>query len=331
VATDLEELIPPADAVGEPLDVPRSIAFHRSFGDRTYRALTQAAGLSTLAIMGLIGFFLVLKARPAFQEMGWRFFASVKWNPQTHGIASVVSDTVLVAIVALAIAVPAAIATALCINEYAPLALRRPLTSMIDLLAAIPSIIYGLWGRQVLGHNLEGVSRWLAHNLGFIPLFSVKGGRYDSSRFLAAVVVAIMVLPIATSIIRQVFSQTPPGEKEAALALGGTRWGMIRTVVIPYGRGGIIGGSMLGLGRALGETIAVALVLATAFKLDVHVLQPGGATIASLIAVKFGEAGARELSALMAAGLVLFVMTLLVNLAATAIISRSRSGAGVEL
>jgi phosphate transport system permease protein len=159
----------------------------------------------------------------------------------------------------------------------------------------------------------------------------VEGGSFTGSAFIAGTVVSLMVLPITASVVREVFSQTPVGEREAALALGSTRWDMIKTVVFPFGRGGIIGGSMLGLGRALGETIAVALIISPTFEISPRLLQTGANSVAALIALKFGEANGIALSALMAAGLALFVVTLAVNFVASFVVSRSRSGAGVEI
>ena len=322
------------------LDRPREIAPARTPADRFYRRLAVGAGLATLAILFLIGLFLLIKSWPAFQIMGLKFFTTSKWDPEsTHqfGVAAVMYWTVVIAIIALAVAVPVSIATALFITEYAPLRVRRWLTSLVDLLAAIPSIIYGIWGVAYLEAHLLGVSRFLSHNFGFIPFFRISGtasgnGVYAASAFMAGIVVALMVLPICTSVIREVFSQTPQGEKEAALALGGSRWGMIRTVVLPFGRGGIIGGSMLGLGRALGETIAVALIISPIFYVSIHWFQTGANGVAPLIALRFGEASRKYgIPALMAAGLTLFIATLVVNFLASMIVARSRSGAGVEI
>jgi phosphate transport system permease protein len=245
--------------------------------------------------------------------------------------------TFLIAIIALVLAVPVAICAALFVTEYAPARLRRPLTSFIDLLAAIPSIIYGLWGRAFLQPLAIDLSRWLGTHLGFIPIFKTKEphslASYPASTFIAGIVVALMIVPICTAVMREVFSQAPPGEKEGALALGGTKWGVIKTVVLPFGRGGIIGGSMLGLGRALGETIAVTLIISPLFDPQqlTHILQTGGISIASLIALKFSESNEFGISALMAAGLTLFVITLIVNALAGIIVARSRSGAATEI
>lgn len=206
----------------------------------------------------------------------------------------------------------------------------------------MPSIIYGMWGYFLVMPHAAELARWLHEHLGWIPLFDVEGAdptspmwstiatHYVSSAFCAGIAVAMMVLPMSCAVMRQVFSQTPPGEKEAALALGSTRWGMIRTVVLPFGRGGIIGGTMLGLGRALGETIAVLLIIAPEFVVKPRVLEAGTSTVSALIAGRFGDASEAQLSALLTAGFVLFVITLVVNTLAAMIVARSRSGAGTD-
>lgn len=305
----------------------------RSAGDRVYRTVSYAAGATTFVILAAIGTFLLLEAWPALKEGGWGFFTETQWNPdgQQFGIGAVMVLTVEIAVVALVFAVPVAIGAALFITEYAPRSWRRPLTSLIDLLAAVPSIIYGLWGLFFLQPRLIKVSDWLGEHLGFLPIFSVKSGNLAGSTFIAGVVVSLMVLPICASIMREVFSQAPPGEKEGALALGGTRWGMIRTVVLPFGKGGIIGGAMLGLGRALGETIAVALIISPIFDPSVRILDGGGNSISALIALRWGEATPFSRQALMAAGLALFAVTLTVNAIASVVVVRSRSGAATEI
>jgi phosphate transport system permease protein len=286
-----------------------------------------------MVIMGLIAVFLLLRAIIALRVVGFSFLTEQRWQVGTghFGIAAILPDGMFIAAVAMIIAIPVSLATAVLISEYAPVALRGALVSLIDLMAAIPSIVYGLWGLFFLQPRIIGFSRWLAHSLGFIPFFSVRTGdfaaSYTSSAFIAGVVVSLMVIPIITSLSRQVFSQAPQGEREAAYALGSTRWGMIRTVVLPFGRGGMVGATMLGLGRALGETIAVSLIISPIFKFNFHVLEGGGISVPSLIALHFSEAGQTELSALMAAGLVLFGITLMVNVLASIVISRSRSGA----
>ena len=212
---------------------------------------------------------------------------------------------------------------------------------MVDLMAAVPSIVYGLWGLFFFQGMVIGISRWIITWLGWMP--SVLGRRrrpqqpsgqpqtvYTASTFIAGIVVALMVMPIQCSVMREVFSQVPIGEREGAYALGATRWGMIRIVVLPFGRGGIIGGTMLGLGRALGETIAVVLIISPRFDINFHVLEAGGNTVSKLIALRYSEASGFGLSALMAAGLALFAMTLVVNFTASCFVARSRSGAESE-
>lgn len=321
--------VPPDEVPVHPTERPAG-------ADRAFVVVTKAAGISTLVIMALIGGFLLNGAWPALRHEGLGFFVHTEWAPSAagggeFGIAAVAFYTVVIAVLALVIAVPLAISMALFINEYAPASLRGPLTAVVNLLAAVPSIIYGLWGRELAVTYLSGAARWISDNLGFIPIFEVEGETYDTSTFIAAVVVSLMILPIATSVMREVFAQTPPVEKEGALALGGTRWGMIRHVVLPFGRGGIVGGSMLALGRALGETIAVALLISPVFVFKASVLSPGSNSIGSHIALKFAEAEPAELAALIAAGVALFAITLVVNFGASFVVSRSRSGSATEI
>lgn len=306
--------------------------------DRIFLGVTRLAGLSTFVVMALIGGFLLKGAWPTLEDQGLGFFTGFEWSPEaldgaTFGLGAIVYYTVAIAVLALVFAVPLAMASALFINEYAPRQLRRSLTAMVDLFAAIPSIVYGLWGRELAADHLQDVARWADDTLSFLPLVKAPGGNdpYFGSTFIASVVVTLMILPIATSVMREVFAQAPQVEKEGALALGGSRWGMIRTVVLPFGRGGAIGGSMLALGRALGETIAVALIITPVFDIHLSVTERGSNSVGSLIALKFAEAGPAELSALIAVGVVLFAITLVVNFAAAFIVARSRSGAGTEI
>jgi phosphate transport system permease protein len=314
-------------------DVPRRVVVRVSAGDRVFRGVLRAAGVATLVITAGILLFLALRSVTALKDMGFEFLTTSTWYISTNqfGIAAILPLGILIAVIALVIAVPVGIATALFISEYAPARLRRPLIAMIDLMAAIPSIIVALFGLYFLMPRILGFDSWLGHHLGFIPFFSFRkvssAANYVSATFIAGVVVSLMVIPIITSLSRQVFSQAPAGEREAAYALGSTRWGMIRTVVLPYGRAGMIGASMLGLGRALGETIAVAFILTPVYTFNWHVLESGGNSVTYMIATYLLDSGPKEISALMAAGLVLFVMTLGVNTIAAIIINRSRSGA----
>ncbi|MFA6574986.1 MAG: phosphate ABC transporter permease subunit PstC, partial [Nocardioides sp.] len=270
------------------------------------------------------------------------FFTESDWAPDQDviGIAAVLVGTVSVALVAMSFAFPLSVLMALYISEYSPVRFRSSLVAVIDLMAAVPSIVYGLWGSLLIMPYAARLALWLQQNFGWVPFFKVENTnpdaavwdttRYVSSAFCAGIAVSMMVMPMACAVMRQVFSQTPPGEKEAALALGATRWGMITSVVLPFGRGGIIGGTMLGLGRALGETIAVVLIVSPAFDIKPRILEIGTSTVSSLIAGRFGEASTSQLSALLAAGFVLFVITLFINTLAAIVVNRSRSGAETE-
>ncbi len=316
-------------------ETPRKISSNYTRSDRIYRRSAVGAGLLTLVILALIGVNLLSQARPALSSQGWGFLTQKLWNPQqtppVFGIAAILFWTVVIAAIALALAVPVSIACALYLTEIAPRNVQKPLRALVDLLAAIPSLIYGMWGLLFLQPHMVPFAMWLSEKLSFIPIFAVSRPAYTSSVLIASVVVALMVIPICTSVIREVFTQTPQGEKEAALAMGATRWEMIRAVVLPFGRGGIIGGSMLGLGRALGETIAVALIISPIFEIRASIVETGGNSVASLIALRFSEADALQRSGLVAAGLALFGLTLVVNTFAAFIVARSRSGAGVDI
>ncbi|MFJ8039634.1 phosphate ABC transporter permease subunit PstC [Kitasatospora sp. NPDC096147] len=318
-------------------DRPRQISAPPSPGDRVLRLGLSAAGLSVFLIMGLTAFFLLIRGAQALRVAGWSFFTEQRWllSAERFGIAAVLPNGLLIAVIALVLAVPVALMTAIFISEYAPVRLRAPLISLIDLMAAIPSIVYGLWGLYFLQPRIIGTSRWISNHLGeWVPFLKVRTGdigtSYTSSTFIGGVVVGLMIIPIITSLSREVFSQAPQGEREGAYALGSTRWGMVRTVVLPFGKGGVIGAVMLGFGRAMGETIAIALIISPAFVFKGHLLENGGNSISALIALRFSESDELSLSALMAAGLVLFVLTLVVNLVAGIIINRSRSGAATN-
>jgi len=311
-------------------------------GDRFFDGLTGMSGLLVLAIMAAVGVFLAVQALPALRKTGFSFLTTSEWQPDRgqFGIAAVLLGTVLIAAVAVAVALPISMGTALFITEVAPRWLRSTLVALIDLMAAVPSVVYGLWGLFLLQGNIIGISRWLNRWFGWLPFFSVEGADptsplssasvYTASTFVAGIVVAMMVMPIQCVVMREVFSQVPPGEREGAYALGSTRWGMIRVVALPFGRGGIIGGAMLGLGRALGETIAVLLIISPRFDLSIHVLEAGGNSVSALIAGRYNESNGFGLSALMAAGLALFAVTLVVNFTASWFIARSRSGASSD-
>jgi phosphate transport system permease protein len=333
---------PAIPAQRQPTELPRRIKTTLHPHDRIFHAVSRVIGALVLVLTGAIGLFLALQMVPVVHHYGFKFFTTQDWNPEQNvvGVAAAIVGTIEVAFIALAVAFPLALMTALFITEYAPPQVRSTLVALIDLMAAVPSIVYGLWGFYMLQPQGTHVARWLAEYFSFIPIFKVdtdahaalwQQTRFTASAFITGLTVAMMVTPLACAVMRGVFAQAPPGEREAALALGGTRWGVIRSVVLPFGRGGIIGGTMLGLGRALGETIAVLMVLSQIYKINLRPLQVGGLTVSSLIANRFGEATALQLKALLAAGFVLFVMTLAVNTIAGVIVTRSRSGSATEI
>jgi phosphate transport system permease protein len=316
-------------------DVPRAIVVRSSGTDKIFRAVLRIAGATVLLVTGMILIFLLIRSLGAFERAGFGFFTTANFLPELSnqfGIAALLPDSIEIALIALVIAMPIGVAVALYISEYAPPLIRNPMIAVIDLMAAIPSIIYALWGLFFLMPRILGMNEWLAQHLGFIPIFHFTKSdfiaNFVGSPFIAGIVVSLMVIPIITSLSRQVFSQAPQGEREGAYALGSTKWGMIRTVVLPFGRGGVIGASMLGLGRALGETIAVTFILTPPlFAFTIHVLQGGGNSITADIANFIRQYDPKGQAALLAAGLVLFVFTLIVNTLASVVISRSRSGA----
>ncbi|MCL7458847.1 phosphate ABC transporter permease subunit PstC [Micromonospora echinofusca] len=300
----------------------------RAFGaERAFRGLTLAAGTAVLVIIAAISFFLVAKAVPALRANTESFWTFEGWFPNDpepkFGIGALAFGTVLSSALALLIAVPVALGIALYLSHYAPRRIGTTLGFLIDLLAAVPSVVFGLWGRDVFINPVRDFSAWLNTYFGWIPIFG-GDGPFGRSILLGALVLAIMILPIITSLSREVFMQTPTANEEAALALGATRWEMLRTAVLPYGRPGIIAAVMLGLGRALGETIALALTLGATFNISVNLIENGGNTIAANIANAFGEANDTGRGALIASGLVLFAITLIVNITARAIIHRRR-------
>jgi phosphate transport system permease protein len=304
-------------------------------GDLVFSSFSRGAGILILAIMASIAVFLVVKAQGALSKNEGNFLTETAWNANANspvfGVATLVFGTVVSAVLAMLIAVPVAVGVALFITHYAPRRLAQFLGGVVDLLAAVPSVVYGLWGYIFLAPKMLGLHTWLSDHFGFIPVFAKdEAGVTARTLFTAGVVLAIMILPIIAAVSREVFLQVPKAHEEAALALGATRWEMIRVAVLPYGKPGIISASMLGLGRAVGETIAVAMVLSSSFALSVHILDPGGNTIAANIANQFGEANETGRGALIASGLVLFFLTLLVNGAARVVINRRKAFSGAN-
>jgi phosphate transport system permease protein len=299
-------------------------------GDRVLSAMATGAGLFTIALIALIALFLLKEAIPSIGKDKANFLFSRDWvvsgSDLRFGIVDLLWTTVLISLLAMLIAMPIAVGIALFITQYAPARLARPVAYLVDLLAAIPSIIYGVWGIIVLAPHLSPVQKALYH-LDFIPIFANKGAA-TGTVFDGGVVLAIMILPIITAVSRDVFERTPRSDIEAAWALGATRWEMIRLAVIPYGRPGVVSGAMLGLGRALGETIAITLILyvpgeGNPFNSSIFY---GGATFASKIANASSEFNnPTQTGAYIAGGLVLFVLTFAVNAAARAVVNKGRA------
>jgi phosphate transport system permease protein len=312
---------------------PREITTQPRRSDRIFRRVVTAGGLSSLAILSLITIFLGYRGFEVLRQEGFHFITSSDWSISTDdvgnvveshfGLAAMLVGTILCATIAVLIALPISVASALFLNFYAPQWLKKILIAVVDMMAAFPSILFGIWGFIVLMPSAEYWAKLIHHYLGFIPLFDLEPYVVTRSPFIAGVVLAIMIIPIITSVSREVFSQTPLDRVQAAYALGATRWGMIKAVVLPYGRSGVIGGAMLGLGRAMGETVAVFTVLNIVFQINWHVLLGVGGNVASLIILKFGDASPYEIKALMAAGLVLFMLTLIVNALADVIVKKT--------
>jgi phosphate transport system permease protein len=312
---------------------PREITTQPRRSDRIFRRVVTAGGLSSLLILGLITTFLGFRGFEILWKEGLSFITGADWTvsydeannvvDSNFGLGAMLVGTILCAFVAVVIALPISVAMSLFLNFYAPQWLKKILVTVIDMMAAFPSILFGIWGFLVLMPSAEYWGKLLNKYLGWIPFFEVNPYIFTRSPFVAGVVLAIMIIPIITSVSREVFSQAPLDRIQAAYALGATRWAMIKAVVIPHGRSGVIGGAMLGLGRAMGETVAVYTVLNIVFQINWHVLLGAGGNVASLIVLRFGEATPYEIKALMAAGLVLFGLTLLVNALADVIIKRT--------
>ncbi|WP_426565195.1 phosphate ABC transporter permease subunit PstC [Angustibacter sp. McL0619] len=329
---------PPADVLGdgephqpgstEPGDGPST----GRLGDRLFAGAARGAGLLVIAMVTLVGVFLLSQAIPSLADNHANFLTSRVWDVDgdtlRFGIADLLWATIIIATLAMLIAVPIAIGVALFLTQYAPKRLASPFAALVDLLAAVPSIIFGLWGIKVLGPYVLDVQGWIVSVFGWFPLFSSDTTINSSGTiFLASIVLAMMILPIVTALSREVFAQTPNAHKEAALALGATKWEMIRTAVLPFGRPGVISAAMLGLGRALGETIAVTIIVSslaggTSWSWSIF---NGGETFASRIANNAAEFDSpQKAGAFIAAGLVLFILTFIVNAIARVVIERRK-------
>jgi len=303
-------------------------------GDRIFAGGTKAAGTLILVILAAVAVFLLVQAWPALRSGPEELTERVHWfnaSGVLDYVGPLVFGTLLASAIALVIATPLAVGIALFISHYAPRRMAQVLGYLVDLLAAIPSVVYGLWGAIWLMPQIRPLMTWLSEYLGFIPLF--EGPVADPPRgvLTAGIVLAVMILPIITAISREVFLQTPRLYEEAALALGATRWELITMAVLPFGRSGVVSAAMLGLGRALGETMAVAMVLSPGLLYSYFLLKPGQQqTIAANIALQFPEANPTGVSVLIFTGLVLFVITLAVNMLARWIVSRRKEFSGAN-
>jgi phosphate transport system permease protein len=292
------------------------------WADPVFASIAAVCGVLVLLVLAWMVISTTTTALPVFSSQGISFVTSTNWDPNTNhfGALTFIYGTVVTSLIALIVGLPLSLGVALFVTDYCPKRLKTPLTYAVDLLAAVPSVIYGLWGVFVLlPLFLQPVADFLAKTLGFIPLF--KGPASGLSYFGAGLILAIMITPIITALTREVITTVPTADRHAAYALGATRWEMIRAAVLPRSRAGIVGAAMLGLGRALGETIAVALLVGSVAKVDASVIHPGY-SMAAVIANTFSEATGEHIQALVGIGVVLFVMTILINMAARAIVWR---------
>jgi phosphate transport system permease protein len=299
---------------------PETTSSPRSSGDVIFAGLAKAAGLTILAALAAVFIFLAVEGIPGVSKPSGNYAPLDSFLPY---VGRLLYGTIFAALIALVLAVPFALGIALFISHYAPRSLATPVAYIVDLLAAVPSVVFGLWGARTLAPHMVPLMQWLEDNLGFIPFFKGPASVTGKTVLTAGVVLAIMILPIITAISREIFRQTPRLHEEAALALGATRWEMIRYAVFPYARSGIVSATMLGLGRALGETMAVAMVLSASPVVTLNMISnTNPATIASNIASSFAEATPDKLAVLIATGLVLFAFTFAVNFAARAVVAR---------
>jgi len=315
-------------ATKAPTEPPSSVRTVRRPGDRIFAGSARGSGIFILLVLAGVAAFLISEALPALT-------APSEDIPGGEGLADYVAPlilgTLLGAVIALMVATPLGVAIALYLTYFAPRRLAAPMSYVIDLLAAIPSVVYGFWGLAVLAPALVPFHVWADDTLGFLPFFAGPASTSGRTMFTVGLVLAVMILPIISAISREVFSQVPALHREAALALGATRWEMIKMAVLPYGKSGVIGGAMLGLGRALGETMAVAIILSGGAGATLNLISSSNpSTIASNIALKFPEATGLGVNTLIASGLVLFVITLAVNMIARSIVNRRADFSGAN-
>jgi phosphate transport system permease protein len=322
LVTEMPAATPPLDE-----DVPLELDKKTHGADRAFRIVLAASSAVVLGILIAVVVFLAVDGWPALQRAGWKLFTSVTWAPDLgrYGMLPLLIGSVAIALVALIIALPISLATALMINEYLPPRLRPFLTGVVDLLATVPSIVYGFWGLSLISGLQAAPARWLTQHVSFVPFFRTPTpGQYVNSVFACGLVCAVTIIPIITSVSRDVMSQAPRDVCEAALGVGGTRWGMITDVIFPFSRNGIVSAALLGLGRGLGETMIVVLMLSTSNKLTLAIMGPQGlGSIAKQITQDFPTGSVINKSALVLLGLVLFISTLAVNAIARMIVNRS--------
>ncbi len=306
-------------------DVPIEFDRGRTGPDRVFRSLLAASGAIVLVLLASMLVFLAVKSWWALRTFKFDFFTGTYWSAPIHpGVLGILVGSVLIAVIAIVFALPVALSIALMINEYAPPRVRSWLTGLVDLLAVVPSIVFGFWGLEALNTYMHGPASWLATHLGFIPIFRTsEPGNYSDSVFVCGIIVAIMIVPIVASVSREVMAQAPRDACEAALGLGGTRWGTITDVILPFARNGIVGGTLLGISRALGETMAVLLVLSSSNAVSKAILGPGNGDVAKEIAATFPVQGIHGQSELTLAGLTLFATTLLFSLGGRLVARRS--------
>ena len=307
-----------------PTPAPRILESKPRFSDRVFRAIVGLGGFSSLIILGLIAGYLFFRGFSILRREGLSFITSYEWvssintdgtlgsDPSTYGVGAMLIGTLVTAAIALVIGVPVSVFAALYLTFFAPQRIKRALITVVDLMAAFPSMEPGMYVAELLNKYL-----------GWIPLFAVPVPVFLRSPFIAGLVLAVMIIPIVTAISREIFSQTPLDRIQAAYALGATKWAMIKNVAFPYSYSGVVGGAMLGLGRAMGETVAVFTVLNILYQANFQILLGAGGNLASHIILKFGEASEEEIKALMASGFVLFLMTLAVNMIANFIVSKT--------
>ncbi len=312
--------------------VPREITTTPRFSDRVFKFFISGFGAISVLILTVIGGFLAYRGLTTFKTEGFGFITGYDWKIEIDevgnqtsslGIGAMLVGTLLISLVALIVGVPISVLCALYLTFYAPVWIKNILISIIDLMAAFPSILFGMWGYFVLMPSAQYWAKLLHEYLGWIPIFDVTQPLFTRSPFVAGLVLAVMIIPIVTSISREIFAQAPLDRVQAAYALGANKWAMIKAVVLPFGANGVVGGAMLGLGRAFGETVAVFSVLSIVYKANLHILFGAGGNVASHIILNWGDASEYETGALLAAGFILFLLTLAVNMLANYVVKKS--------